>query len=197
MKFKVSVASAFIAALSWASVSSAQPPATPKALYSGKPMSADELEAYFGMTAPPAAPAASQVVTRGLGVQFGAGRPNDTGAQASRGGPSLSLPILFTVGSDSIDPASRAQLAGLSELLQRHSDMILLVIGHTDNTGSARANQALSQRRANTVRQALIGSGVPEAQVAAMGQGAARMLPDAAPNSEPQRRVEFVPVRGG
>ena len=47
-----------------------------------------------------------------------------------------------------------------------HNDEVrVTVIGRTDRAGTAAANMALSERRAELVRDALIGAGVPSARI--------------------------------
>jgi len=66
--------------------------------------------------------------------------------------------------------------------------------GHADRSGSDRYNMALSLRRANAVKAALVRAGVPESQIAVLGRGEAEPLvptPDGV--REPQnRRVEII-----
>ena len=47
----------------------------------------------------------------------------------------------------------------------------LIIVGHTDNRGSARYNRQLSQRRAEAVRQWLIDKGIPGNRLQAIGRG--------------------------
>ena len=66
--------------------------------------------------------------------------------------------------------------------------------GHTDTSGPENYNMALSLRRANVVKDALISSGVPAAAISATGVGEAGLLVQTADGvREPQnRRVEIV-----
>ncbi|MDB5359162.1 MAG: hypothetical protein JWO51_459, partial [Rhodospirillales bacterium] len=68
------------------------------------------------------------------------------------------------------------------------------VTGHTDTVGSAKYNQALSERRAAAVKQQLITDGVPSAEIATSGVGKSGLLvPTADGVREPQnRRAEIV-----
>jgi hypothetical protein len=66
-------------------------------------------------------------------------------------------------------------------------------IGHTDASGPADYNMALSLRRANAVKNALVQDGVPATQIEVIGKGKTQLLvPTADGVREPQnRRVEI------
>ncbi len=66
--------------------------------------------------------------------------------------------------------------------------------GHTDTSGSETYNMALSLRRANTVKDALVKAGVPAASITTVGRGESGLLVKTADGvREPQnRRVEIV-----
>ncbi|WP_442512462.1 OmpA family protein, partial [Novilysobacter longmucuonensis] len=74
---------------------------------------------------------------------------------------------VFTLGGDAFG-SGQATLTGaaadsvktLAAYLQAAPDGSVRVEGHTDSQGAAEANRALSQRRADAVREALIGAGV-------------------------------------
>jgi outer membrane protein OmpA-like peptidoglycan-associated protein len=71
--------------------------------------------------------------------------------------------------------------------------------GHTDNTGSAAANMALSQRRADAVRDALVKDGVDSAMLTTKGYGETKPV---ASNDTPEgrlqnRRTEFTAASVG
>ena len=68
------------------------------------------------------------------------------------------------------------------------------VSGHTDTTGTARYNQGLSVRRAQTVAAELVRLGVPSAAITTQGFGFSKPLVSTGPGvREPQnRRVEIV-----
>jgi OOP family OmpA-OmpF porin len=68
------------------------------------------------------------------------------------------------------------------------------IAGHTDSVGSPKANQLLSQKRADAVRGYLLKQGVQSGQVTARGYGKSQLLVD--PEREPadaerNRRVEL------
>jgi OOP family OmpA-OmpF porin len=66
--------------------------------------------------------------------------------------------------------------------------------GHTDTAGPANYNMALSLRRANTVKNALVKEGVPATSITVVGRGeTALLVPTKDGVREPQnRRVEIV-----
>ena len=66
--------------------------------------------------------------------------------------------------------------------------------GHTDTSGPENYNMALSLRRANAVKDALVREGVPPTAIAVIGRGEAQPLVQTADGvREPQnRRVEIV-----
>ncbi len=79
--------------------------------------------------------------------------------------------ILFAVDSAEVQPGLRGDLAVLANNLQRYPDSVVQVVGHTDNTGAATHNQALSTRRAAAVSGILAANGVPQYRLQAIGRG--------------------------
>jgi len=69
------------------------------------------------------------------------------------------------------------------------------VIGRTDRIGAPPANMALSQRRADAVRDALIAAGVPAANIDTSWTGEGKQqVATAADTAEPRNRVVDVTV---
>jgi outer membrane protein OmpA-like peptidoglycan-associated protein len=68
------------------------------------------------------------------------------------------------------------------------------VTGHTDRAGADRANEALSLRRARTVRDLLVKQGVPGAIISVQGLGESKpfMATEDGSNAPENRRVEIV-----
>ena len=68
------------------------------------------------------------------------------------------------------------------------------VTGHTDRAGSDAYNMALSLRRANAVKDALVREGIPATGITVVGRGESQpLVPTADGVREPQnRRVEIV-----
>ncbi|MDF3072618.1 MAG: ompA, partial [Alphaproteobacteria bacterium] len=85
-----------------------------------------------------------------------------------------------------IDEAASAAKAGNSARVQ--------LTGHTDRSGSEQYNMALSLRRGEAVKQALIARGIPANSIFIIGRGENQpLVPTADGVREPQnRRVEIV-----
>jgi hypothetical protein len=68
------------------------------------------------------------------------------------------------------------------------------VEGYTDNIGSEEYNQKLSEERAGTVREYLVGASVPDGNVAAAGYGKSNPIADNSTSTgrSQNRRVELV-----
>lgn len=102
--------------------------------------------------------------------------------------------ILFAVDSSTLGAGSRASLNTLAASLVRYPNSSVRVIGHTDNTGEAGYNQALSQQRAQSVTSVLINGGVAPGRITAIGRGedapiASNLTPD---GRQQNRRVEVI-----
>jgi outer membrane protein OmpA-like peptidoglycan-associated protein len=114
---------------------------------------------------------------------------------------SFSSGALFALGSNKIKPAGQEKLDELVEQLRgMHYDKIV-VVGHTDPTGSKATNEKLSKRRAAAVRAYLVSKGVDAKRIQTEGKGGAEPLPktqncDALPRMDkiacyaPDRRVD-------
>jgi outer membrane protein OmpA-like peptidoglycan-associated protein len=102
--------------------------------------------------------------------------------------------VLFDTAQHTLKPAAREKLAKISGILSAHPDLKLEVEGHTDSVGSESYNQALSERRASSVRDYLVSQGVKSDSIIARGFGKSRPVADNATASGRQqnRRVEIV-----
>ena len=85
---------------------------------------------------------------------------------------SLGAGALFDLNKATLKPAGQAELDQLaSDLGKLTSIESITIVGHTDSTGAASYNQSLSEKRANSVRDYLIGKGVDPALMNASGMG--------------------------
>lgn len=85
-----------------------------------------------------------------------------------KGGDSLAL--FFAFNQSDLTPRSLRQLQIVAELL-KESQGKLDISGHTDDVGTEQYNQALSERRAEAVKAALVSFGVKEEQITTHGLG--------------------------
>lgn len=79
--------------------------------------------------------------------------------------------LLFETGKSTLTPNSQEQLKNIAEILKAYPSMEIKLGGYTDNTGNAAVNLKLSDERAKSVMQQLIGLGVASKKVAAEGYG--------------------------
>ncbi len=87
--------------------------------------------------------------------------------------------IIFLPNLDTLDASAEAVLANLAAIARdctQEGKLRAEIGGHTDTSGDAAENLALSARRAEAVRAALIAAGVPEAQLTAKGYGDAQPI---------------------
>ncbi len=101
--------------------------------------------------------------------------------------------IVFARDSSEIDKQSRPALDKLAGIAKRCGRFHLAIQGHTDGQGSKAHNLALSQRRAASVRTALINRGVDMDRVSAVGLGASQPFAQGTDEAAQarNRRIEF------
>lgn len=106
----------------------------------------------------------------------------------------LGSDLLFDVGRATLKPAGQRALADLARFMRQHPERHIVIEGFTDNRGSARANQRLSERRAQVVREALVKRGIDAERIAARGLGEAYPVAsnDDASGRSRNRRVEIL-----
>lgn len=124
----------------------------------------------------------------------GATRSASLGAQLDTAGRAVLEDVVFPSGSSELTTAP-ASLAALAAYLAAHPERQVVIVGHSDSSGSAAANLALSKRRAAAVRRQLIDDfAVPAAQVSSdgVGQLAPRASNASAAGRARNRRVEVV-----
>lgn len=98
-----------------------------------------------------------------------------TGVEVSRDGDviKLNLPdgVTFDFNSTTIKPQFYPALNTIAGTLREYNQTIVEVSGHTDNIGTAAANQLVSERRAQSVANYLIGQGLMRERFEIVGMG--------------------------
>ncbi|MDT0606436.1 OmpA family protein [Croceitalea rosinachiae] len=79
--------------------------------------------------------------------------------------------ILFDTGKASIKAESTSVMVDIIQILSEYPTAKFTVEGHTDSVGSAKLNQSLSEKRANSVRDFLIDKGIGSDRLTAIGYG--------------------------
>lgn len=128
-----------------------------------------------------------------------AGLRNDYGVRIAQleEGLEFAVPVHFAFDAAEVRPDLRPALDRFATLVQRHYPGAMITVeGFADPAGPAAYNRALSKRRAEMVRSYLVGMGIPEGQLRAVGYGEDRpVVPGAAgaaSGAELNRRVVFV-----
>lgn len=104
--------------------------------------------------------------------------------------------ILFDINSYALKYETKNNLNKLSGTLNKYNDTDVLVLGHTDNTGTNEYNLTLSRQRASSVDSYLITREVAGSRLTTQGYGETDPIADniTAEGRELNRRVEIVIV---
>jgi outer membrane protein OmpA-like peptidoglycan-associated protein len=112
-----------------------------------------------------------------------------------RDGKAALYGILFDVGKSEIKPESAEALKQIIDYLNTNPKVNIIVVGHTDNTGTYANNVLLSKARAESVRNYLINTAKIDAS-RLMFEGAGQFCPVSTNSTEEgrklNRRVEIV-----
>jgi outer membrane protein OmpA-like peptidoglycan-associated protein len=79
--------------------------------------------------------------------------------------------VLFESGRADLREGSAGNLNKLVAFLDKYPDRVVAIEGYTDSVGSEDYNQALSQRRADSVRSYLVRQGINSGRLSASGMG--------------------------
>lgn len=164
---------------------------------------------------PSAAPAAAPATTGAAAAPVRAAAPPATQPRAAgpASGPSLTsppaaraaaepqtargvgLPIPFELDSDVLRPQAMEIIDQLVEVFKANGTDRYVIEGHTDITGDATHNRALSERRARAVVRYLVERhGFPESRFLIRGVGSAHLLLPNDPGNARNRRVAVLAV---
>jgi len=100
---------------------------------------------------------------------------NIPGAVVERVGEGLQVTfasgLLFDVDSDVLRDAARKNLSTLAQSLEKYPNTDLMIVGHTDATGTDEHNMTLSERRASSAANYLASQGVTRTRLRSAGRG--------------------------
>jgi len=115
-------------------------------------------------------------------------RPTDRGLVLTLGD------TLFATGRAEIKSGATANLDRLTTFLNEYPKRTAAIEGYTDSMGSEEMNQSLSERRADAVKNYLVGQGVGSARLTSSGRGENSPVADneSAAGRQQNRRVEVV-----
>lgn len=120
--------------------------------------------------------------------------PKPTPAPPPAPAPVRDFLVFFDFDSDVITPQAEAILREAAANAKRLGNTRIVATGHTDRSGTVAYNLGLSERRADAVRNALVGLGLQSGEIQTVAKGEADPLvatPDGV--REPQnRRVQIV-----
>lgn len=107
----------------------------------------------------------------------------------------ITLNVNFATNSDVVTNQYMSEIEAVANFMKRFADVSAVIEGHTDSTGNADYNVALSERRARSVMKVLIENfGINPGRLSAEGFGAARPIAtnDTAAGRSANRRVVAV-----
>ena len=101
--------------------------------------------------------------------------------------------IFFDYNKSTLQPESYAELDRVAEILSKQPNLKIEISGHTDNQGSLKYNTDLSESRAKTVVDYLIGKGISENRLTYKGYAYEKPIAtnDTEEGRSANRRVEF------
>ena len=83
---------------------------------------------------------------------------------------------LFAVNSSTLLPGAYDELERVLKVLKHYPETSIRIAGHTDNIGSVDFNRKFSERRAEAVKNALVGMGVHPSRLSTIGYGARKPI---------------------
>ena len=115
-------------------------------------------------------------------------------AEVKQGKIEIKEKVYFDKNKATIKKASNPLLDDVATIIKGNPGIgVVTIEGHTDDTGAADYNQALSQKRADAVKAYLVEKGVEAARLEAKGYGEEKPIESnkTAKGREANRRVEF------
>lgn len=140
--------------------------------------------------------AAGAVIGHQMDQQAKELQQNIPGARVSRVGEGIAVTfdsgLLFEFDSDRVGSNASINLRRLAESLEKYPNTDLMIVGHTDATGSDTYNQGLSERRARSAAEYLVSQGVARGRLQSVGRGESEPIAtnDSEDGRQLNRRVE-------
>ena len=108
----------------------------------------------------------------------------------------VALYINFETGKSDIKPESQEIVNQIAEMLKQNENLKISIEGHTDNVGTNKSNQTLSENRAKSVLNALVALGIDKTRLKSKGWGASKPIADnkTEEGRAKNRRVEIVKI---
>ncbi len=102
--------------------------------------------------------------------------------------------ILFDVNKSQLKSAAMTNIQNLATSLKNNPETTVLIIGHTDNTGSDAHNYTLSEQRASSVKSYAVAQGIASSRLNTQGKGETEPIADNTTEAgrAANRRVEIV-----
>lgn len=106
----------------------------------------------------------------------------------------IALYINFETGKSNIKEESKPIIDQIAEMLKQNSGLKISIEGHTDNVGSEKSNQTLSESRAKSVLSAVAAKGIDSGRMKSKGWGQTKPIADnkTEDGKAKNRRVEIV-----
>jgi outer membrane protein OmpA-like peptidoglycan-associated protein len=102
--------------------------------------------------------------------------------------------VLFDTARAELRAGAINHLTNLAAFLNQHQDRTVMIEGNTDSVGTQASNVDLSQRRADSVKNYLVGQGIAASRIdsVGVGEGAPIASNDSAEGRQQNRRVEVI-----
>ena len=125
--------------------------------------------------------------------------PTEKGPASNAGCPEIKdfgfnyKQVQFATGTAVLTKVAKAELDKAVTILKDHASLNLVIEGYTDNTGSDKTNLALSQKRADAVKDYFVKNGIAAERLSAAGFGSSQPVADnkTVKGRAENRRVEF------